>query len=152
MNFRNYYDKHYFAAADFEPGQSQILKIKTAGGEEVQDSSGKKEKLVISFEDQDKKYIPGYKMAEKIGEIAGSKDVDHWPGTVIELYLANEKHFGDFMDVVRVRKPMDEGLKKQIQDAKTKEDLEKIYKAMKPEEKADKAIMSVMVGRKKALK
>lgn len=151
-HYRDYYDKNFIAAADLEPDQSYVLKIKSAGGEEVQDQNGKNTKLVITFQNHDKKYIPGYKMAEKIGEITGHKEVKDWAGSTIELYLANEKHFGDFMDVVRVRRPIDRQVVEQIEKAKTLDELEKIYKALKPHEKTDKAILAVMLTTKKTLK
>lgn len=150
-HYRQFYDKHFLAGEDLEPGENLNLTISSAEGSEVQSAQGSEEKLVISFEEIDKKYIPGIQMAKVIGTIAGSRQVEDWPGVKIEIHQAEEKHFGEIMPVLRISRPVDSDVLNLIKGAKSRADLKKIYESLKPHEKTDKTITELMIKIKKSL-
>lgn len=151
-HYRKFYNKNYLAGEDFEKDSSLVVTIKTAESEEVQSTQGLEEKLVIGFQEIEQKYIPGIRMAKIIRSITGSDQVEDWIGLKIELFQATEEHFGEPMEVIRVRRPVDRAVIKKIQGAKTRKDLEVIYKGLKSHEKTDKTITSEMIRIRKTLR
>jgi len=151
-NYRTFYNKQFLAGEDLNEGEQLDVTIATAWKEEVQSTQGLDEKLVLSFEEIDKKYIPGIKMAKVIGSIAGSKDVENWIGVKISLHTVMEKNFGEVIPVIRIVRPLDQDLIAKIKGAKSRDELKSIYDSMTMDQKTDKKVNEIMLNTKKSLK
>lgn len=103
-HWRKFHNPDYIGAYAFQPGEHKVLTIKSAGMEKVTGQNGKKEEcLVIHFNENEKPMICNVTNSKSIEKVNGSGYIDDWPGTIIELYVAEVQAFGDTVEAVRIK-------------------------------------------------
>jgi hypothetical protein len=75
-------------------GKGLLLTIKEVDEETFQNNGRDEDKYVLHFQEDNKPWIPNVGSLEEIKSIAGTGDVDRWPGTVIVLYVNPEVEMG----------------------------------------------------------
>lgn len=99
-------DPNYIGEADFQEGEEKILTIGRINAHEtVVTNEGKSQKAVVHWqESSNKPMILNVARAKNIAKVAGTPDVDRWPGTAVQLYIEHGiKAFGETVSAVRVR-------------------------------------------------
>jgi hypothetical protein len=99
-------DPNYIGEADFAEGQEIVVTIKRiATKEKIKTAEGTSEKSVVYFAEPGiKPMILNVARSQSIEKVSGSKWLEDWPGTKIQLYIDNNvKAFGDIVSAVRVR-------------------------------------------------
>lgn len=98
-------DPIYLGEADFEEGQEIVVTIKRiAEKETVKTAEGASQKAVAHFEENVKPMILNVARSKSITKVAGTPDVERWPGVKVQLYIDNKvKAFGEVVSAVRVR-------------------------------------------------
>ena len=112
-NYDKYRDTKFLQKSDLEkPALVTIQKITEediSGGNEPE-----KIKYIIHFEENFKPWVPNIGSLEEIHSIAGTGDVDRWPGTKIVLYVNPDVEFaGKRVGGIRCRAPKAESSKQQ---------------------------------------
>jgi len=85
-----------------------LLTIKKVAEEDVSSNDRpEKMKFVIHFEEKGfLPWVPNIGSLKKIAEVAGTGDVDNWPGTVIVVYVNPDVEFaGEVKGGIRCRAP-----------------------------------------------
>ena len=98
-------DPDFLGEADFGEGEEKVVTIaRVVSGVKVQTVDGKQEKAAVYFSENIKPMILNVARSKAISKVSGSKFIEDWPGTVIQLYIDdNVKAFGDIVSAVRVR-------------------------------------------------
>ncbi len=99
-------DPNYIGEADFERGEEKVVTIKRINQKEtVTTAEGKSTKAVMYFEEAGiKPMILNVARSKAIEKVAGSPELEDWPGVKIQLYIEHGiKAFGDIVNAVRVR-------------------------------------------------
>ena len=98
-------DSDYLSEADFDEGEEKTATIdRVKSSVKIQSAEGASEKAVIFFRENIKPMILNVARSKAITRVSGSKFVEDWPGTVIQLYIDdNVKAFGTTVSAVRVR-------------------------------------------------
>lgn len=95
---------NYIGSYAFEPGEEKPVTIKTVGPEEVQNPDGGKESCIVAhFVQPEKPLILNKTNCKTIEKLAGTPDIEQWPGVGIILYVQRVKAFGELTDAVRIR-------------------------------------------------
>ena len=96
----------YIGEADFDEGEEKIVTIShVKANVTVKTAEGSSQKAVCYFMEQGvKPMILNVAKSKSIQKVTGSKFVEDWTGTKIQLYIDdNVKAFGDIVSAVRVR-------------------------------------------------
>lgn len=99
-------DPNYIGEADFQEGEEKVLTIgRINASETVVTNEGKSQKAVIHWrESGNKPMILNVARAKSIAKVAGTPDIDRWPGVAVQLYIEHGiKAFGEIVSAVRVR-------------------------------------------------
>lgn len=99
-------DPNYIGEADFEENEEKVLTIaRVNASETVVTAEGKSQKAVIHWVEQgNKPMILNVARSKNIAKVAGTPDVEHWPGVAVQLYIEHGiKAFGEVVSAVRVR-------------------------------------------------
>lgn len=104
-SYDKYRETSYIQKSDVQKGV--LVTIANIKEEDVS-SPGYPEKIkyVIYFKEDYKPWVPSISSLEEIKSIAGTGDVDRWPGTVIVLYVNPDVEFaGKRVGGIRCRAP-----------------------------------------------
>lgn len=99
-------DPNYIGEADFEEGEEKVLTIaRVNASETVVTAEGKSQKAVIHWAEKgNKPMILNVARSKNIAKVAGTPDVERWPGVAVQLYIEHGiKAFGEVVSAVRVR-------------------------------------------------
>ncbi len=99
-------DPNYIGEADFDENEEKVLTIaKVNASETVVTAEGKSQKAVIHWaEPGNKPMILNVARSKNIAKVAGTPDVERWPGVAVQLYIEHGiKAFGEVVSAVRVR-------------------------------------------------
>lgn len=99
-------DPNYIGEADFEENEEKVLTIaRVNASETVTTAEGKSQKAVVHWrESGNKPMILNVARSKNIAKVAGTPDVERWPGTAVQLYIEHGiKAFGEVVSAVRVR-------------------------------------------------
>ena len=92
-SYDKYRDTRFIQKSDVERGI--LVTIDRITEEDVSmDDQPEKIKYVIHFKENFKPWVPGIETLEEINIIAGTGDVDNWPGTLLVLFVDPEVRFG----------------------------------------------------------
>lgn len=95
---------NYIGSYAFQPGEEKPVTIKCVGLEEVTNQEGGKESCIVAHFTQDEKpLILNKTNCKTIEKLAGTPDIEKWPGTGIILHVQRVKAFGDLVEAVRIR-------------------------------------------------
>ena len=102
-DYRQYYDRNYLAAFDFEEGKDYPVTIEKFGRKRI----GKDEKmmLVLKYKEHEKAHaIPKRDVGKVIAKVLGSNDPEDWIGKTVTLYVQPGSWFGgEVTQALRVR-------------------------------------------------
>ena len=99
-------DPNYIGEADFEEGEEKVLTIGHINqAETVETAEGKSKKAVVHWKEHgNKPMILNVARSKNIEKVAGSPNLEDWPGVQVQLYIEHGiKAFGDVVSAVRVR-------------------------------------------------
>ena len=126
----------YLGAYDFQPGEERVVTFKEFKSEKVVGHGGEEENCVVAyFKENCKPMILNTINCKTLTDLFESAAVEDWVNKQVTLIIKKEKHFGEIMDVIRVKKklPTDnktqtiiERAKKHIENSKNLEDLAKV--------------------------
>jgi len=104
-SYDKYRDTKYVQKTDVEKGA--LVTIATITEENVAPNNQPEEmKFVLNFKENIKPWVPNIGSLEEISKIAGTGDVDRWPGTVIVMYVNPDVEFaGKRVGGIRCRAP-----------------------------------------------
>ena len=95
---------NYIGSYAFQPGEEKPVMIKSVGQEEVTNPEGGKESCIVAHFVQDEKpLILNKTNCKTIEKLAGTPDIEKWPGVGIILYVQRVKAFGGLVEAVRIR-------------------------------------------------
>lgn len=95
----------YVKAADLA-GRRLVVTVGDVSFADVGSGQNTDRKLVVRFRESDAKSLVLNRInCETIAELAGSDDIDQWPGTRIELYPAKTEFGGKRVDCIRIAAP-----------------------------------------------
>ena len=95
---------NYLGSYAFQPGEEKPLTIASVGQEEVMNPEGNKEQLIVAhFKEPEKPLILNKTNCKAIEKLAGTPDIEQWPGVGIILCVQRVKAFGEMVEAVRVR-------------------------------------------------
>lgn len=99
-------DSSYMGEADFQENEEKVLTIARINASElVVTAEGKSQKAVVHWQEPgNKPMILNVARAKNIAKVAGTPDVDRWPGVALQLYIEHGiKAFNELVSAVRVR-------------------------------------------------
>lgn len=103
-DFRKFMDKNFLGVWDVPEGQDLVLTIDRVDLEKVKNDKGTKIKLTLHFKEDVKPMVCNITNGKSISMVAGSSDVENWPGKKIAIYVAHDvPAFGGTTDALRVR-------------------------------------------------
>jgi len=104
-SYDKYRDTKFIQKSDCE--KPVLVTIDEIKEEDVSsDNRPEKIKYVIHFKEKYSPWVPNIGSLEEIASIAGTGDVDRWPGTVIVLYVNPDVEFsGKRVGGIRCRAP-----------------------------------------------
>ena len=95
---------NYIGSYAFQPGEEKPVMIKSVGQEEVTNPEGGKESCIVAHFVQDEKpLILNKTNCKQIEKLAGTPDIEKWPGVGIILHVQRVKAFGELVEAVRIR-------------------------------------------------
>ena len=118
-NFDKYRNSKYIQQSDVEnsPHKSLLVTIKAVTEENMaSDSQAERMKYVIHFEENYKPWAPGAETLAVIKQIAGTGNVDDWPGTKLVMIIdPNVSYQGKITGGIRCRKPKNQPETQQVE-------------------------------------
>src|SRR5574343_2039862 len=99
-NFNDAFPSKYIKASDLG-GKSPTVTIDHVSLEQV--GKEKDNRWVVYFQNKEKGLVCNKTNARTISQIANSPDTDDWPGTQIQLFVAQVDFAGDTGEAIRVR-------------------------------------------------
>lgn len=99
-------DPNYIGEADFQEGEEKVLTIGHINASEtVTTAEGKSKKAVVHWKEKDQKpMILNVARSKSIEKVAGTPDIERWPGVAVQLYIEHGiRAFGEIVSAVRVR-------------------------------------------------
>lgn len=99
-------DPNYIGEADFQEGEEKVLTIdRINAAETVVTAEGKSKKAVVHWKEPgNKPMILNVARSKNIEKVAGTPDIERWPGVQVQLYIEHGiKAFGEVVSAVRVR-------------------------------------------------
>ena len=97
---------NYLGSYAFQPGEEKALTIRKVGTEEVTNPAEpeKKESCIVAhFQQPEKPLILNKTNCRSIEKLAGTPDIEQWPGTGIILCVQKVMAFGELVEAVRIR-------------------------------------------------
>lgn len=97
---------NYLGSYAFKPGEEKAVSIKEVKIEEVTNTLNeyKKEKCIVAyFHQNEKPLILNKTNCKTIEKLAGTPDIEKWPGTGIILCVQRVPAFGELVEAVRIR-------------------------------------------------
>lgn len=97
---------NYLGSYAFQPGEEKAVTIASVGQETVTNPAepDKKEKCIVAhFEQPEKPLILNKTNCKTIEKLAGTPDIEKWPGVGIILCVQRVSAFGDLVEAVRIR-------------------------------------------------
>lgn len=99
-------DPNFIGEADFQEGEEKVLTIgHINAAETVTTAEGKSQKAVVHWKEKEQKpMILNVARSKSIEKVAGTPDIERWPGVQVQLYIEHGiKAFGEVVSAVRVR-------------------------------------------------
>jgi hypothetical protein len=96
----------YLGAYDFEPKEERNVTIEKVVVEQVKNTDGKAEECTVVYIVGSKPFICNATNAKAISKVAASPYVEDWAGKVICLFCQTIRAFGDTMEALRVKAPV----------------------------------------------
>ena len=104
-HFRKSFPSRFTQASDFDDGPITVT-IKSTADEDFGTKDNPQTKPVVLFEDDGvKPVVLNLTRAEMISEIAGSEDMDNWPGTRVQLSKGTTRFQGKKVACIDVAQP-----------------------------------------------
>ena len=103
-SYRSAFPSRFTQASDFDEGPITVT-IKSTADEEFGTKDNPQTKPVVLFEDGLKPVVLNITRAEAISEIAGSEDMDNWPGTRVQLSKGSTRFQGKKVACIDVGQP-----------------------------------------------
>lgn len=104
MDSGDYFPSRFLRGDDLEGDMNATVK---GSGEEIVGTEEEKEQvLVIYFDEFDKGLILNKTNWEALCELAGSKDTDKWPGTVVGLTTVRVSFKKKLYNTIRIMQPV----------------------------------------------
>lgn len=97
---------NYLGSYAFQPGEEKAVTIASVGQETVTNPAEpeKKENCIVAhFQQPEKPLILNKTNCKTIERLAGTPDIEQWPGVGIILCVQRVPAFGDLVEAVRVR-------------------------------------------------
>ena len=97
---------NYIGSYAFLPGEEKPVTIKSVGLEEVTNPEKPDQKescIVAHFVQPEKPLILNKTNCKQIEKLAGTPDIEQWPGVGIILHVQRVKAFGELVEAVRIR-------------------------------------------------
>jgi hypothetical protein len=128
MDIRKAFPSKYLGAADLLhlPSRSLRLTIAQLTTETLESrEKGPEEKPILYFKGAKKGLVLNKTNSTKIGNTLGW-DTDKWTGRMVELYVAEVEAFGETVEAIRVRVPVQpvtgDGIKRQTEMVQSEHD------------------------------
>jgi hypothetical protein len=106
MNYDELFPSKYLKASDIGEHRPLVV-IHRITVEELGKGDNKERKPVAWFRGKDKGMVLNKTNATTISKVAGSKDMDKWPGTRLQLFVAEVEAFGELTEAIRLRRAPD---------------------------------------------
>lgn len=95
---------NYLGSYAFQPGEEKAVTIANVGLEDVTSPDGASEKVIVAhFQQQEKPLILNKTNCKTIEKLAGTPDIEQWPGIGLILCVQRVKAFGELVEAVRIR-------------------------------------------------
>lgn len=120
MNIHTAFPSKYLKAADL--GQAQP--VVTISHIDLETMPGDKKEIrpIAYFEGKSKGLVLNRTNANAIAAIAGTEETDNWPGTRVQLYVAEVQFKSEMVEAIRVRAPKGRAMAKPVPPPVTDED------------------------------
>jgi hypothetical protein len=104
LHWKKLHNYDYLGAYSLEQGQDVTLTIKEVKSEMVKGTSGREEKcMVVYFQEEDKPMIFNRTNSKTVAQVHGTPYVDEWVGKQIVVGIEKVNAFGETTDALRVR-------------------------------------------------
>lgn len=147
-HWKNFLDKDYLGSHNLEKGEEMRLTIeKFVGEEKVKTAEGESLKQVLYFKEDVPKMILNITNGNMLTTLYGSHP-EQWIGKQIQVYAARVKAFGKEQDALRIRDFVPkievdvEAYTKKLAQAKTLEDLKKVWTSFPVSARNDKELIT----------
>jgi hypothetical protein len=158
-HWKNFLDKDYLGSHNLEQGEELLVTIaKFEGEEEVKNNDGKASlKTVLYFKEEVPKMIMNITNGNTIAALYGSHP-ENWIGKQIQIFATPVKAFGKTQDALRIRDFIPKivvdtsAYESKLNEAKTLEELKKIWTAFPASARNDKALITKKDEKKLTLK
>ena len=142
-HWKKYFHPDYIGAYALEPGEEKTVRIKHVKQEQVTGMNGKKEECTVAHLDGEKPFILNRTNCKTIAKIYGSPFIEDWSGKSVTIYAAKVSAFGEEVEALRIRQRIPQQTKvdytaqvKAVEACKTLDELQAVYLAFTPEQKA----------------
>ena len=114
-HFRKSFPSRFLQSSDLDNGPVTVT-VKSTADEDFGTKENPQSKPVALFKEEDfKPLVLNLTRAEAIAEIAGSEDMDNWPGTRIRLSKGSTRFQGKKVACIDVTKPpMNQALAEEV--------------------------------------
>ena len=103
-HYRKAFPSRFLQSADLDDGPITVT-IKAVLTENLGTLDKPDPKPVLAFEEEVKPVVLNITRAEAISEVAGSEDMDDWPGTRIRLSKGTTRYKGERVACIDVSQP-----------------------------------------------
>lgn len=119
-HWKKAFNLNYLGAYSLEPGKDLTVTIKAIEKENVKNSDGREEEVVVAHLENQKPFILNKTNARAISYVLRSNYIEDWIGKSIQLYVAQVSAFGSTVEALRVRDFQPKGKEKLSGDRFTK--------------------------------
>lgn len=103
-HWKKAFNPNYLGSYAFQEKEEKVVVIETVQTEEVTDTEGGKESVLVArFKSEEKPLILNKTNCKVIAKLYKTPDIEQWAGKGLILYVAKVPAFGDLVDAVRVR-------------------------------------------------
>lgn len=103
-HWKKAFNPNYLGSYAFQDGEEKIVVIRAVQTEQVTDTEGRKESVLVArFEGDEKPLILNKTNCRIIQKLYQTPDIEQWPGKGLILYVAKVPSFGELVDAVRIR-------------------------------------------------
>lgn len=102
-HWKKFFNPNYLGAYSLDPGEERILVIDRVQTENVKNSDGKEEEVMVCHFTTGKPMILNKTNAKTIAIVCGSQYVEDWAGKAVQIHVKPVRAFGETVDALRVR-------------------------------------------------
>lgn len=103
-HWKKAFNPNYLGAYAFQEKEEKVVVIKSVQLEQVTDTDGGKESVLVArFEGEEKPLILNKTNCKTIEKVYKTPDIEQWPGKGLILYVTKVPAFGEISDAVRIR-------------------------------------------------